>query len=79
MVTARKPHKCCECGASIPVGTKYEQVDGYWDKWDHYKTCEVCVNTRTAMLTCGCTHGRLREEIMDCYGIDYLKAEKEEE
>ena len=26
VLTARKPHVCCECRAQIPAGQKYERV-----------------------------------------------------
>ncbi len=40
---ARKPHKCFECGASIPIGALYERVSGKWeDKWATYRFCLPC-------------------------------------
>ena len=31
VVTARKPHKCCECGDVIATGTQYERASGKAD------------------------------------------------
>ncbi len=51
--TARKPHKCCECGNVIAKGQKYEHVvwkfEGEFGKYD---TCALCVEIRT-VFTCG--------------------------
>lgn len=47
IVTARKPHHCCECGMTIAKGEKYETVSGMWDgRCDRIKTCLPCVATR---------------------------------
>ena len=41
--TARKAHKCYECGVTIPVGAKYERVNGLWDaRWSTYRFCLPC-------------------------------------
>lgn len=53
VVTARKPHSCCECGRSIPAGAKYQRVCGLWDgRFDTFRTCMDCVNIREA-FRCG--------------------------
>lgn len=45
--TARKPHTCCECRETIPVGARYEHVKAMWDgSWGTYKTCLSCVEIR---------------------------------
>ena len=44
---ARKPHACCECDETIPVGASYEYYSGVWDgRPDAYKTCLSCVEIR---------------------------------
>jgi hypothetical protein len=51
--TARKPHKCCECGREISRGQRYEHcVMKYEGEWFSYKTCLLCVEIRT-VFTCG--------------------------
>ena len=48
--TARKKHKCCECGHVIVPGETYERVTGKWDYGiDTFKTCEKCVDLRDAL------------------------------
>lgn len=45
--TAKKEHKCCECGKIIKIGEKYHRVNGCWDgKWHHYNTCIDCNDLR---------------------------------
>lgn len=45
--TAKKPHRCCECGETIKPGERYQQVRGLWDgAWITFKTCAECVDTR---------------------------------
>ena len=43
MVTARKPHKCCECGCAIEPKEQYELiemlVEGHWER---HRTCRTC-------------------------------------
>lgn len=47
IVTARKPHHCCECGLTIAKGEQYESVSGMWDgRFDRIKTCLPCMETR---------------------------------
>lgn len=47
IVTARKPHMCCECGGVIAKGEKYESVSGMWDgRFDRIKTCIPCMEIR---------------------------------
>lgn len=42
--TARKEHKCYECGSTINKGEKYEVHNGCWDgEWRSYKWCGACV------------------------------------
>lgn len=48
---ARKKHKCCECGRSIPKGEKYEYVRGCWDGYfSTYRTCLDCESIRKALF-----------------------------
>ncbi len=39
--TARKPHKCCECGSTIGLGERYRVTSGKWDgDMARFKQCE---------------------------------------
>jgi hypothetical protein len=45
--TARKKHRCIECGKTIIPGEKYEHVWGVWDSEPStYKTCLDCKSLR---------------------------------
>lgn len=56
VLTARKDHKCCECGERIPKGSEYELRDMLFDgEWHHYKTCMICVEIGQAF----CCDGRV--------------------
>lgn len=51
IVVARKAHRCSECRHTIKPGERYEQFDGCWDgRWDHYKTCETCLEIREQVM-----------------------------
>lgn len=64
--TARKPHKCCECGHQIEPGEVYEHVRGKWGgEISTFDTCEMCVELREALSDYygGCfQYGGLQEE-----------------
>ena len=40
--TARKPHKCSECGAAIAIGECYRYIAGMWDDFMTFKQCLSC-------------------------------------
>ena len=45
--TARKEHKCCECGRTIRIGDRYEMFKGIWEgKAGRFKTCKPCADLR---------------------------------
>jgi hypothetical protein len=47
--TARKAHRCIECGRAISVGQRYEYASGVWDgRPDSFRTCSRCVVLREA-------------------------------
>lgn len=63
--TARKRHRCCECGHDIQPGEKYEYVSGKWDgQLGSFHTCEACADLRDSLSAGGgCfQHGGLDEE-----------------
>lgn len=44
---ARKPWTCGECGRSIEIGERYENVTGLWEgEWVTERTCLRCVEAR---------------------------------
>lgn len=52
--TARKEHRCGECGKLINKGEKYELYRGVWEGEIHCeKTCLDCVTLREAFYTKG--------------------------
>lgn len=60
MVTARKSHKCMECGDTIANGDRYERVSGKWDgDVSTYKTCAACAEIRGVFFCNGWTYGTL--------------------
>jgi hypothetical protein len=66
VIVARKQHKCCECGATIQPGEKYEKVDGLWeDMWEHHTTCAICDRIRQDYCA---PYTMLRETIW--YGLE---------
>lgn len=58
IVTARKSHRCYECGNIIMPRDKYESTCGKWEgSFDTFKTCERCLDIRTWVtnnLPCFC-------------------------
>jgi hypothetical protein len=63
-VKARKPHKCCECGGTIVVGTVHQCVVGKWEtSIDTYRTCPICDEIRGAFCCNGWTYGSLWEDV----------------
>lgn len=62
-VTARKDHRCCECGDVISKGTRYERTVGKWErKVQTFKTCLPCAEIRRAFCCEGWTYGLLWED-----------------
>lgn len=66
--TARKEHKCYECGRKIRTGERYERVFAIWDgDANSIATCPHCIAIRewvTAHVPCSCwSHGNMLEEI----------------
>ena len=53
IVTARKQHRCCECGSSIVPRQQYQRASGR-NRGGVFtaKTCTVCVEIRAAFV-CG--------------------------
>lgn len=75
-VTARKVHKCYECGKPIEIGAQFlfEQL---WNEGtiDTYKTCLTCLSIRNVLFCNGFCYGGLFEYLYshldngDC-GVD---------
>jgi len=68
---ARKPHRCYECGATIPVGIKYQRV---WGIWNHemsvFRTCLPCSRIRDAYCM---DYGVLRTQVQEALGVDLAR------
>lgn len=61
--TAKIVHKCCECGATIHPGNKYQYVSMVWDgDFLTYKTCERCADLRDALSEVTCPQFRGLQE-----------------
>lgn len=72
-VKARKPHKCCECGAEIKPWDQYESVHAKWDgQVSTIKTCILCAKIRDEYCSGGFEYGGLRETLCECLGFDYV-------
>ena len=66
MRTARKPTKCGECREAIVPGQRYELTTGRWEAdWCSFKTCEPCVEIRTALFCEGFTYTAMWEGVSD--------------
>lgn len=67
--TARKPHRCSDCGIEIAVGQQYESYCGVGDgEIAVYKTCLDCLSVRDTLF-CSWYFERLWEDLQD--EIDY--------
>jgi len=74
--TARKQHKCCECGEIIEPGQQYEFVSGAtYGQWDTFKTCLTCRNIRDDYCPYGWYYGFLEEHLWECLGLNYITGE----
>jgi hypothetical protein len=67
--TARKRHRCSECGGHIEPGNRYERAFGVWEEGpDVFKTCPRCLRLRQyveAHVPCVCwSHGNMREDAL---------------
>lgn len=60
---ARKPHRCYECFADIPVGAVHELITSLFDgDWSRTRTCLACVSLRDAVIA--------HEEADGCFGSE---------
>lgn len=65
---ARKPHKCCECRETIPVGAVHEKTTGRWDdEWLTYRTCLACVEIRQLLYCDGGNYTALWEDVREYF------------
>ena len=64
--TARKQHKCRECGRTIDSGEKYEYVSGCWEgNFSVFKTCEDCQNIRGEFFCEGWNYGFILNDLCE--------------
>lgn len=72
-VKARKSHRCCECGDTIPKGAVYERVVGKWDReLSTYKTCAACEDVRNNLCYNGWTYTMLWESAVESEMFEHL-------
>ncbi len=71
IVTARKRHKCCECGCDILPGEQYELTNGKWDgRMGRFRTCETCRRIRSSLFVDGWYYGLMWDDIHEAYCDD---------
>ena len=71
VVTARKEHRCCECGEAIQPGRKYERdVVAFDGDFSTYKTCARCANIRRDYFR-SWVYGECVEAFHETHGFDY--------
>lgn len=80
--TARKLHRCEECGRFIRPGETYEHVTGKWNgDLDTFKTCSHCRDIRQFVknsVPCFCWgHGNLDEDVANTIQDAYWRAPDE--
>jgi len=64
-ITARKKHRCGECGKIINPDEQYERASGIWDgKFCTMKTCLVCLELRK-QFCCSWTYGEVLQDIRE--------------
>ena len=68
--TARKQHRCYECGGKIEPGTKHLNIGGLCEgEWWHGRICPPCWDTFKwvqAHIPCVCFHwGNMTEELTE--------------
>lgn len=50
IVRARKQHTCCECQRPIPVGTRYQRINGKWEGvFERFRSCLDCAEIADAL------------------------------
>jgi len=66
-VTARKQHRCCECGGVIERGESYRRNDGLWDdEFQCFKECVVCALLRNDNTHLESGFGELHRDLAAC-------------
>lgn len=74
--SARKEHKCYECGRIIRVGEKYEYTAAKWDGDIHFiKTCSHCKAAKQWLVKqCGgYVWGGVKEDLREHMSYAWLK------
>ena len=55
--TARKPHRCCECGYQIKPKEAYRVVSGKWEgDVSSHKQCERCADLSDSLSETTCVY-----------------------
>jgi len=77
--TARKTHKCDECGGAIQPGQKFELSMAKWaGGLSACKTCDLCRRIRENHCSCS-PYGSMRDDIWECMGFDYVTGDMNED
>jgi hypothetical protein len=74
--TARKDHRCSECGRTIARGETYVRVKAHGDRWDTWRTCSHCHVAQTWLhQQCrGFLHGCVEEDIHEHFQEYHLRS-----
>lgn len=77
MRTARKTHKCCDCGRDIAPGERYHWATGLSDypkHWDVFKVCAHCdaASKWLSVMCGGHLYGAIGMELREHWDEEYL-------
>jgi|GEM_PF-2375266 hypothetical protein len=62
--SARKNHRCDDCGGLIPSGQKYKRIDYKWE--GEFDSCKVCIGCQEIRKVFSCPAvGDLKRAVLD--------------
>ena len=69
---SKKPHRCCECGDTIPTGSSYVYISGKWDGevssfHQHQECAEACRSVRDDISEGCIAFGHYTEWLGECF------------
>ncbi len=66
LVTARKPHKCCDCGKVMDKGIKHWSCRGKWDGvFSSFRQCVICREVAVKYGCDGFVFGQVWEQMRE--------------